>query len=267
MSAVRLLAVWRNPEAGLTTRGRFALGRVDQLCAAIPEAVGCPSILVPAIRKKATHREADVSFGVGDHHVLSGTVPISDDVERLVHVRGILEFEDVEVDEFRMQRRPLHHRVTRRPGGVLIGAVDQPPASGPDRIGDGIATGDFDHLDHLAEGFPSFGGAIAIGIVRVDFEGDEILEITGEVGEPPGDVAVASDRDAGKARDREPGQIVFGPEQTNPVPGHGQRESEVGIVGENRAAVRGQVGADRPLIGPDGVPGVIGRGLGAHRCR
>ena len=76
----------------------------------------------------------------------------------------------------------------------------------------------------------------------------EILDVGGDVGFAPGDVAVASDRHRRRARQRGADDVEVAGRHVRQIPERGHVRAEMRIVGEQRLAAGGQRAVDDPVV-------------------
>ncbi len=120
-----------------------------------------------------------------------------------------------------------------------------------------VASFDVERL--LAGGKLAHVAVVLVVVLVDDLLQVQVLHVGIEVGEPPGDIGVVPDDDAGQPRERESRDVegALGADlvavQAHLVPGAGHGRPQVRVVRQDRSAARGVLARHGPGIGPEAV--------------
>src|SRR5579885_3115981 len=170
---------------------------------------------------------ADVAIRIGVDEVLTGPRESRDGGGEFLPVASAVQIKKGELETARLGRGPAQ-------GVVLILVVEKngTVASDPVFEDDGFFIFHGDGAALKARLLDLALKKIAAG-ARIDLFAIEVLNVELEIRYSPCDPLIVSDDDRGHARERRAGDIEIAGMEMDHIPGRGEREFEVRIVGEN----------------------------------
>ncbi len=218
---------------------------------------------VGASWQQAEQAPGDRAIAVGQHQVLGRDAHAVGDPQRVGGIARPRHAQQAEVDA----PLPVRSPAQREQLAVGLAMRDRAPVGFFHVEIDRVAAGDRDAFAMPAHARASRGGDRRAGPFALPVE---VVAVA--VGEAPGDVPVAADdhaRQAGQGHalhvDAAAGRGGIGVAQAGAEPQVGCAQAEVHVVGDDRAAIRGQRAGDREIVAPGRALGRGGPGCGTGR--
>ena len=209
---------------------------------------------------------ADVALHVGVDKVLAGHVPVRKRLPELLPVAGTIQEEDTARHRAGLERRPRERQWLPAEGPIILGATGHVVDDGA-VVGDAreyhhrlLLPGDGDLLAHDLHIQPLPLVLVLVGVFRIDPLDEQVLYVRPQVRDPPGNVVVVADDDAGVAGEGETDHVVgtVRPHriavEADLVPDGGHLYGQVGVVGQEGHPRLGAVPGDDPVVAPQACP-------------